>query len=397
MTGRLSRLYAVAACSLVAFGAAAFPSAAQDRDASWTFAIYMCSDNDLDYWGQVNIEWLMEVGSTDEVNFVVFWDPSTGPAHLWKIHEDGLEMVTDFEYDSKEVNMGDGEVLHSFAQYMVSEFGSDHLLIDLWDHGNDFVGICFDYDTATPQPRDWLTHQEIGDALAGLPVSVIAADGCGVGIVEAAYEYAVRGVTAEWFVANENYVPLQGFPYDAIGSDLVASPSMSPEELSKIMVERYAEFYSKGWLTELAAIRLAAVESMVEELWDVTVILNQDMRMYRGMVTAGRAQATMGWSQYGWEAYVDFPTVFEVLYSMAPTGSDLKMEVGELLLAIEEVVPYVGAAYPAEVWDPEGISVFFPPSHGSLKHNVFWGGSMYPTMQFAQDGWMDFLNAYHGR
>jgi hypothetical protein len=33
-----------------------------------------------------------------------------------------------------------------------------------------------------------------------------------------------RGVTAEWFVANENYVPLEGFPYDTIAADLVADP-----------------------------------------------------------------------------------------------------------------------------------------------------------------------------
>jgi len=397
MTGRSSRLYAVAACSLMALSAAAFPIAAQNRDASWTFAIYMCSDNDLDDWGQMNIEWLMEVGSTPEVNFVVFWDSSTGPARLLEIKKNGMRQVTDYEYDSKEVNMGDEAVLRSFASYMVSEFPSDNLLIDLWNHGNDFIGICFDYDTGTSQPRDWLTHQEIGDALAGLPVSVIAADGCGVGIVEAAYEYAMRGVTAEWFVASESYVPLQGFPYDTIASDLVSDPTMTPEELSRAMTERYAEFYNKGWLTELAAIRLSAIESMVEELWDVTVILNQDMRKYRGMLTAGRAHATMGWSQYGWEAYVDFQTVFEVLYARAPAGSDLRTEVGELLQAIEEAVPYVGAGYPAEVWDPEGISVFFPPSYGSFKHNVFWGGEQYPTMQFALDGWVDFLYSYYGR
>jgi len=376
---------------------AVVPSAAQKRDAGWTFAIYMCSDNDLDYWGQVNIEWLMEVGSTEQVNFIVLWDPSTGPAHLLKVLKDGVQELTDYEYNGEEVNMGDGEVLKSFASYMISEFDSDNLLIDLWDHGNDFVGICFDYDTGTSEARDWLTHQEIGDALAGLPVSIIAADGCGVGIVEAAYEYALRGVTAEWFVANENYVPLQGFPYDTIATDLVADPDMSPEELSMTMVERYAEFYEKGWLTELAAIKLPAIQAMVEELWDVTAILSQDMRTYRGMITAGRAQATMGWSQYGWEAYVDFPTVFEGIGAMAPAGSDLKMEVDELLMAIEEAVPYVGAAYPAEVWDPEGISVFFPPSHGSIKHNTFWGGDTYTTMQFAQDGWLAFLYNYYGR
>jgi len=282
------------------------------------------------------------------------------------------------------------------VDYLDSKIRSENMLIDLWDHGDDFRGICFDYDTGAGKGMDYLSHQEIGDVLAGKPVSIIAADGCGLGIIEAAYEYVKRGVTAEWFVANENYVPLQGFPYDTIAADLVSNPAMSSEELSKVMVKRYAEFYNKGWLTELAAIKLSAIGAMVEELWDVTAILEKDMADYRGLVSSGRAQATMGWSQYGWEAYVDFPTIFEVVFSRAPEGSALGAEAGELLAAIEDAVPYVSAAQPADVWDPEGISVYFPPSDGSLKHNVFWRGSLYPTMQFAQDGWLDFLNAFYG-
>jgi len=396
MTGILTRLFAVATCGLIAFGAVALPSAAGGKQAAWTFAIYMCSDNDLDYWGQLNLEWLESVGSTDEVNFVVLWDTSTGPANLWFVEKGSVKQLSDFEFDGVETNMGDPAVLESLADYMGSKLKAENSLITLWDHGDDFRGICFDYDTGVDDEMDYLSHQEIVEALADKPVSILAADGCGLGIIEAAYEYAVGGVSAEWFVANENYVPLQGFPYDLIASDLVSDPEMTPEELSKVMVERYTELYTKGWLTELAAIRMGAVIPMVEELWDVTSILQDDMADYRGLVSSGRAQATMGWSQYGWEAYVDFPTIFEVIRAGAPYGSDLEAETGELLAAIEDAVPYVSASQPADVWDPEGISVYFPPSDGSMKHNVFWRGSLYPTMQFAHDGWIDFLNAFYG-
>lgn len=396
MTGILARFFAVAACGFVAFGSMALPSAAAEDGPAWTFAMYMCSDNDLDYWGQVNIDWLKSVGSTDDVKFVVLWDTSTGPANLWLVEKHSTVRMADFKYDGVETNMGDPEVLESLVDYLGSEFGSENLLIDLWNHGDDFRGICFDHDTGTEDALDYLTHQEIGDALSGKPVSVIAADGCGLGIIEASYEYVVRGVTAEWFVASENYVPLQGFPYETIGEDLVSDPGMSPKALSKVIVERYAEFYNSGWLTELAAIRLAEIRDVVDQLWDVTAILSNNMAIYRGLVASGRAQATMGWSQYGWEAYVDFPTIFEVISKRAPAGSALKAEAKELLMALEVAVPFVGPGYPAEVWGPEGLSVFFPPSHGSFKHNVFWKGSLYPTMQFAQDGWLDFLHSFYG-
>lgn len=389
---------AVAACSLLALGMAVAPAAASRPSSAgidWTFAIYMCSDNDLDYWGELNIDWLKDVGSTAAVKFVVLWDTSEGPAELYLIEKKKMVKQTDFAYSGKEVNMGDPKVLGSFMDYLAAKFPSKNLLLDLWDHGDDFRGICFDYDTGTRDSMDFLTHQEITSALKGRPLSIIAADGCGLGVVEAAYEYAMNGVRVQWFVANENYVPLQGFPYDMIASDLVSNPGMTPEELAKDMVARYPELYQKGWLTELAAIKMAEVPRMVSELWDVTEILMSDMKTYKGIVSAGRGQATMGWSQYGWEGYVDFPTIFEVVYSRADPGSELQVETAELLAAIEKAVPYVAASQPADVWDPEGMSVFFPSSDGSYDHNTFWRGSLYPTMQFAQDGWIDFLESYY--
>ena len=396
MSSGLTKACVLTAIAFVTLSAFVVPSGTAQGSAKWTFAIYMCSDNDLDVWGELNVEWLMSVGSTEDVNFVVLWDSSVGPAKLYKIEKDGMVEMTDYKYNGKEVNMGNPAILSSFVDYLGSKFRSDHLLVDLWDHGDDFRGICFDYDTGTKADMDYLTHQEITEALGGRSLSIIAADGCGLGVIEVAYEYAMNGVTAEWFVANENYVPLQGFPYDMIAADLVTDPDMTPEELSKDMVDRYTDLYQKGWLTELAAIKMSAVAPMVRELWDVTSILMSDMQTYKGMVSAGRGQATMGWSQYGWEGYVDFPTIFEVVYSRADPGSELQKETGELLAAIETAIPYVGCSQPADVWDPEGMSVYFPSADGSYKHNTWWRGTLYPTMQFAQDGWVDFLDCYWG-
>lgn len=380
---------------MLAVGAFALP-AVGGQQAKWTFAIYMCSDNDLDEWGVANTEWLMSAPASKNVNFIVLWDTSTGPARMLKITHDQMTELTDFALNGKEVNMGDPAVLVAFVDYINSKYKAENVLVDLWDHGDDFRGICYDYDTGTEAAFDILSHQEIGTALAGKHVDVIAGDGCGIGVVEAAYEYVVRGVTAEWFVANENYVPLQGFPYDEIAEDLVADPGMTPEQLSQDIVVKYAAMYQGGWLTELTAIKLSAIAKAVDELWDVTSILMNGMKDYRGLVASGKAQATMGWSQYGWEGFVDFPTVFEVVYEGAPAGSELKVQTGEFLDAIHAAVPYIGMSTPGYVWDFGGIAVFFPGSEGSFVHNTFWRGSLYPTMQFAQDGWMDFLNSYFG-
>jgi hypothetical protein len=375
--------------------AAASPAAATAQ-AQWTFVVYMCSDNDLDEWGALNTEWLMSAPASDEVDFLVLWDTATGPARLFKATHGDMNELKDFALSGVEVNMGDSETLVALLDYMEAAFPADKVALTLWDHGDDFTGVCSDYDTAGGADVDKLSHQEIGDALAGRDVDIIAGDGCGIGVIEAACEYVARGVTAEWFVANENYVPLEGFPYDMIAADLVADPGMTPEALSRDMVERYGELYAKGWLTELSALRLSAIPAVTKELWDVTAEITAHMRACRGLVAAGNAKATMGWSQYGWEAFVDLPTLFTVVHRRAPAGSALKAETAELLAALDTFVPYVGMSPVGDAWPFGGIAEFFPGADGSYVHNTGWRGSLHRTMQFAQDGWIDFLRAYFG-
>jgi hypothetical protein len=390
-----TRTTVFAACAVLALATFAAPLVA-GAQAKWTFAIYMDSDNDLDAYAVMNIQWLMSAPTSKSVNFLVLWDSSTGPAKLLKITHDKTTELTDFALDGKEVNMGDPATLVAFVDYINAKYAAKNVMLDLWDHGDDFRGICYDYDTGTSASFDMLTHKEIGMALAGEHVNIIAGDGCGIGCIEAAYEYVTAGISADWFVANENYVPLEGFPYNVIASDLVANPVMTPEQLSQDLVVRYSELYQGGWLTELSAIKLSAIRNVVSQLWDVTSILTNDMKDYRGLVASGKAKATMGWSQYGWEGFVDFPMVFKVIHDGAPAGSDLEVQTSELLDAIHSAVPYIGMSTPGYVWDFGGMAVFFPGAEGSYVHNTFWYGSLYPTMQFAQDGWLSFLDAYFG-
>lgn len=396
MLSRCSKTVLAIVSAALTFATLAFPSADAQSQAKWTFAIYMSSDNDLDDWAALNMEWLMSVENSRSVNFVVFWDSSTGLAMLYKISKGTMTPLTGFKSSGVEVNMGDPRVLDAFVDYVMSKYKAQSLLLDLWDHGDDFRGICFDEDTGTCVDEDFLTHQEIAKALSGEDIDIIAGDGRGIGVIEAAYEYVVGGVTAEWFVANENYVPLKGFPYGAIAKDLVANPSMTPEQLAEDIVESYAAMYQGGWLTMLSAIRLSEIRSMVSELWDVTSALIEEMDAYRGLVASGKAHATMGRSQYGWEAFVDLPKVFETIYEGLPEGCELKVQTAELLAALAEAVPYIGAGSPGYVLDFGGIAVFFPGAEGSYNHNTWWRGAVFPTMSFAQDGWLDFLYAYFG-
>jgi len=388
----------IAVCAVLAFGALAMPAyGGGPNQVEWTFALYMSSGGDLDSWGDYSMDLLKSVDTSKSVNFLAFWDKTDGPANLYKITEGTMTELTDFAYNGMEVNMGDPKILSAYFSYVSSKHKAPHIILDMWGHGDDIRGMCKDTDTGTDVDVDYISHAELGDVLAGKHVDVIAVDACGVGIIEAAHEYTIRGVTAEWFVAGENYVPLQGFQYDEIGKDLVANPAMTPEQLSKDIVMRYQDYYQGGWLTELSAIRLSAVPKVVDELWDVTSILMKEMDTYRGLIASAKGHARMGWSQYGWEQFVDFPTVFEDIYSVAPKGSSLKIQTGELLDAIEEAVAYIGTSSPGYVWDFGGIAVFFPSSYKSMTSNWNLYGELYPDLAFAQDGWLDFLMAFWGK
>ena len=183
---------------------------------------------------------------------------------------------------------------------------------------------------------DRLTHQEVIQALDGYHVDVIAADECLVGQLEVAYEYAARGVSADYLVASEEYIPNQGFAYDTILGPLVANPSMGGYALAKAIVDSYVAYYDGGgWQVGLSVIKLAEAPTLVGAVFDLASALEANMPAYRDCIGEGRGAAHLGWSMYGWEAFVDFPTWATTVRSCL--GPDAWL--GPLLPAYETVLP----------------------------------------------------------
>ena len=158
----------------MALGALTIPVAG-DKEAKWTVALYMSSARDLDSWGEYSTELLMAAPTSEDVNFIAFWDRTPGPAEMYKITKGAMTPLTDFPYCGKEVNMGDPAVLEAYVDYVNDKFRADYVMLDLWNHGDDLRGICYDYDTGTDAEFDILSHAEIGDALADKHIDIIAA------------------------------------------------------------------------------------------------------------------------------------------------------------------------------------------------------------------------------
>ncbi|HIH01575.1 TPA: hypothetical protein HA259_05825, partial [Thermoplasmata archaeon] len=309
--------------------------------ADWTLALYIDSDNDLDIWAQEDVDQMLSVGSTENVDIVVLWDTETGPARAYHVLKGDLSELDDCELNGVETNMGDPETLREFVSYASSSFESEKLMLALWDHGDDSLGVCFDYHTGTDTPIDYLTHQEVVSALSESEVDVLLFAACILAMAEVAYEYYASGVAIDYIVASEGYDPMPGFPWDTILTEITARPDMTALELATTLVDEHVDYYSvkhRGedgpheeggeqyedepgtawWFMSYEHVTFSVmdVSEMGEVMTDVEELASAlilEMDEYAEVVTRARGLSILPWSQNGWERTVDFPTLVETI------------------------------------------------------------------------------------
>ncbi len=210
----------------------------------WTFVFYLDADNNLGTYAYDDLVEMMQVGSSDDVNVVVLYDTYADVARSYYIVHNGAYLIEDYE----EVDMGSSDTLSQFLNDVILRYPSDHILLDIWDHGDDFRGACKDYHTGDPaEPVGFLYHTEILEALSEIGdhrVDILAFDACIEGMIEVAYYYQGK---VDYLIGSEDYVPYHGFPYDTLLSDLEHYPTPTslttpePGEYYTIVVDDYME------------------------------------------------------------------------------------------------------------------------------------------------------------
>jgi len=382
------------ALSLFGPGAAARPTAS----AEWTFLVYLDADNNLDYYGYLDIAEMERIGSADAVNVVVLWDRYDGPAYLVKILPGSYQVVDGFALNGREVNMGAESTLKAFVDFALEKFPAPNVALTLWDHGDDFRGFGWDDHPYEGVPgTDFLTHDEIIGALGGHAYAILAFDGCVMGNIEVTYEYAARGLSIDYFVGSETYIPLEGFAYDKILAAVAAKPQLDPYAFAKAFVDAYVDFYSgPGWQVGLSVIQMSRVKSLVQVLGDLTVALQSNRSLYRDPVASSRGASMLSWSLYGWEAYVDLVTWAKTLEYQLADDPAVAPFAEEVVAALASAIPYVRNTHTLEVKGAGGMGIFFPGSKASFENNAWWYGGYYLGMEFPYQGWLDFLEFYWG-
>ncbi|MFX1582411.1 MAG: clostripain-related cysteine peptidase [Promethearchaeota archaeon] len=299
----------------------------QPIQSDWTILVYLDGDNDLEKSAFDDLNSMEIIGSTADVNIIVFVDfyygadaPFTGARCYEIIQDANLNVISSTELVtglSSEPNMGDWQVLRDFIVFGQFYAPADHYSLVLWDHGAGAFGLCTD-DTSS----DRLSIQELNQALNDSQVQhldIVAFDACLMGQLEVAYE--IRDTT-DLVIFSEEGIPLTGFPYEDILLNLTTHPDTTPKALASSMVYYYVTAYDVGGIYYDPMhddICLSAVETSY--LFSVSQALDQlalnlvgsmsDADLYE-IISFARASS----QGFAWAEFID-------LYSFA---SSLEME-----------------------------------------------------------------------
>ncbi|MBD3189952.1 MAG: hypothetical protein GF308_04890 [Candidatus Heimdallarchaeota archaeon] len=245
----------------------------------WTFMVYLDADNNLDRFGVEDVNEMEVVGSSDEVNIIVLLDREEQGAKTYYIEKDFSEVTISSSEISipgiaNEPNMGDPETLETFVTYIQDYYAADNYVLTLWDHGSGWrtyyeeygtvegyhkspKGVCYDDSSG----NDALNTDELGAVLAGLSgkIDILAFDACLMASAELAYEYRDD---VDIMVASQEYIPGDGYNYDAILEELVDDPYMTPEDFATILVDEYRYEYVRESMATLSAIDCSKMDTL---------------------------------------------------------------------------------------------------------------------------------------
>ena len=383
-----------------------------EASANWTLAIYMDSDNDLDFWAQKDINEMMMLGSSSKINVIVFWDSFTGPGYVYRVLQGGLQELPQCKLDGIEPNMGDPSTLRGFTEFVFKKFPAKHRALMLWDHGDDFRGVMFD-NHIPGEGFDLLTHQEVVQALSGFKIDVLIYAACVMSTIEVVYEYYASGLNIDCYVANEGYDPMDGFPYDSILAKLRAKPDMTSLDFANLLVDEYIGYYTNQGKAYSQSVTLSALQvnqagRVVSDLQSMIEAIRSDTGHYAQIVSDARGHANLPWSENGWERLIDL-TMFvktiraesldpQKVWEIDPAVVDSVVSSSELLLqSLSEATVYFRNTPAMDKKGCYGLAVYFPTSRDSFERNWQIYGTLYSLMKFAGQGWLDFLYDYWSR
>lgn len=402
-----------------------------EQPTKWTFMVYIDGDNDLEPDAIDDFLEMAAVGSSEKVNIVVQMDRWRGHGYgNWSgtrrflIQNGDTPSVTPLQ-DLGEQNMGNQNVLQDFIIWAVTDYPAEHYLLSIWNHGRGWRVLQErlveramtarsrgEPDSAVARvvcvdltDNDVLYMHEVGRALKGakariedrtgtrVKLDVVGFDACLMGMIEVAYE--IREY-ANYMIGSEAGEPLDGWPYDTILNDLVATPALSPKELAELIVVKYDDSYPSSTNVTQAAIDMS-------EVWDVAIKIDD----FTGAATrewddleAARADTIVyhSWGDFCWG--VDLWDFADEVYNRV-RSTQIKTAASELKNAIDDLV-IIERHHGPRMDGSHGIAIYFPATRSIFNndpdHTGYDENNLFMPIEFVKPhNWDEWLQDYYSR
>ena len=383
---RISIVAAVAALFILPVLMVSAPTLATPPvQSKWTVMVYLDADNSLESFGWTNLQLLEQVGSTNNVNFIVLMDTLSGPASLMRVDKGGVTVLANWG----EVDMASPATMTAFIKAAVKAAPAERYAFDSWDHGGGWRGMNWD-DTSSAQTgtTQFMNMTELRQAVVagGVRFDVFAFDQCLMAQPEVAYQ--LTGY-AKYLVFSEETIYGQGFPYDTIARDLIANPDMGGLQLSKTIVQDFAQYYdSITWANDwtISAFDMNYMGELTTAITHFGSAQLNDLSMYRSQFKNDLSNTI----SYYYPYYSDLEEYAMNVYADKQiTDPAVKMAANEVVKAIGDgIVLTINSKHN---YDSHGLSIYFP----QYRNSYLGLKATYEQVPFAVDsGWLLWLQAF---
>ncbi len=390
----------------------------------WTVMVYMAGDNNLDPEGVQDLQEMKKVGSTDKVNIVAEFDRAKRHvARRYYLRKGGI-VTGDAVASLGVVNTGDPKCLYDFIQWGVTNYPADHYLLVLWNHGQGWddtdiyaderyrglrklasgrvrhalfrspVRRLLEKAASDPESRailldddakDFLDNLEMNKVLADAKkllkrkLDIIGMDACLMSMVEVGFQMRAG---ADYTVGSEQTEPGNGWPYDKILGALTKNPSMSPRDLSALIVDNYLASYGfADGVTQSAcdlskAADLAAAVRVLATALKASV--NNGAARQRVLTVRNQVQC------YEVRDNIDLVDFCSLLIK-AGIGSAIASACKDVIKAVDLNYVIRQGYKGKNVENSNGVAMYFPLQSVS---------PLYAGLDFKETGWGAFLDAY---
>lgn len=378
---------------LITFLFLSFSNAAKEEVKDWTFLIFLNANNNLDYFGDINLKQMEEIGSNKNINIVVQWGSmsrKTVKRMLIKKSTNPNQITSPVVQDIGAADMGDAKELVKFMKWGHEKYPAKKYFVSVWNHGNGWYkkagsgGVQINDISYDDKTGNKITTEQLGLALGefsktiGRKVDLFGSDACLMSMVEVASEMSD---SVAYFAGSQEVEPGYGWPYNNFLKEWNKNPAMEGDKVGELLATEYLKAYSGGiygngkvTFSILNLSFLPQFESSVKSLvGDLKTLPLSDLRQVSNLVKQTQ--------YFTYSDYKDFAHFLNAVQSEKILSEKTAMTEAFNSLVI---VNRVSDTYK----DAHGISIWLPDSEWQLNNH----SKRYEKLKFNErTNWLDFL------